>query len=226
MGAFGGPNIVEDGLVFSADAGNAQCYTSGSATATNLIGGLTLTLENGSGTVIQPSDNSWDFDGSDDYIDCGSSFYFTTGLSICFFMKMTITDTSQTIISKYASRNYGIWYNGDLNFHLKTTSWTGINVGSYQDTYTNGTWNHIACTWDGSNRYIYVNGEQKANGSLSGTIEDNATYNVKSTRLALLEGAAGYGFDGGLGCVLFYNRGITSSEILQNYNSQKARFGL
>ena len=222
MGAFGGPNIVEDGLVFAADAGNAQCYTSGSATATNLIGGQTLTLENGSGDLIQPYDNSWGFDGSDDYIDCGTDFYFETGLSICYFMKMSSTDISQGIISKYASENYGIWYNGTLNFNIKTSSWDGIGIASYQGTYLNGTWNHIACTWDGSNRYIYVNGEQKATGAKTGTITDNG----KSTRIGILEGAAGYVFTGEIGCCLFYNKGITSSEILQNYNATKDRFGL
>ena len=35
--SYGPKGIVTDGLIFSADAGNAQCYTSGSSTATNLI---------------------------------------------------------------------------------------------------------------------------------------------------------------------------------------------
>ena len=67
MGAFGGPNIVEDGLVFSADAGNKQCYISGSASPDIIID----SIKGAQGTVdntitYNPANGGyWVFDGSD-----------------------------------------------------------------------------------------------------------------------------------------------------------------
>ena len=63
--SYGPQSIVQDGLVFAADAGNTLCFTAGSATATDIIGDTTLTLNNQ--TTISGT-NSWLFDGTDDSI--------------------------------------------------------------------------------------------------------------------------------------------------------------
>ena len=38
--SYGPKGIVTDGLIFAVDAGNAQCYTSGSATGVDTISNL------------------------------------------------------------------------------------------------------------------------------------------------------------------------------------------
>jgi hypothetical protein len=38
-------------------------------------------------------------------------------------------------------------------------------------------------------------------------------------------GTSAYG-SGKMGNFMFYNRGLSSTEVLQNYNAQKGRFGL
>ena len=72
----GPKGIVTDGLVFSADAGNAQCFISGSSTCKDLIGGFTGTLQGASGGIpVYGSDGggSWVTDGVDDEINFGTS---------------------------------------------------------------------------------------------------------------------------------------------------------
>ena len=66
--SYGPQSIVQDGLVFVADAGNPLCYTSGSATAYDIAESKTITLVNGAAPAIQPFSNSWEFDGTDDYM--------------------------------------------------------------------------------------------------------------------------------------------------------------
>ncbi len=71
MGIRRGPNIVTDGLVFAVDAANPSSYVSGSGVWKDqtinqnngtLINGPTFDSENG---------GSINFDGTDNYIDCG-----------------------------------------------------------------------------------------------------------------------------------------------------------
>ena len=73
MGAFGGPNIVEDGLVFVADAWNEQCWqpnTSTSGSCKSLINSLEYTgsmIGSVSGSLGEYG--SWVFNGTSDFIN-------------------------------------------------------------------------------------------------------------------------------------------------------------
>ena len=55
---YGPPTLATDEIVFCIDAGNTRCYTSGSTTATDIVGGNVLTIDNGVGATS----NSWRFD--------------------------------------------------------------------------------------------------------------------------------------------------------------------
>ena len=47
MATNGGPDIIQDGLVFAVDAANKKSYTSGSSTWVDLAGSNNGTLTNG-----------------------------------------------------------------------------------------------------------------------------------------------------------------------------------
>ena len=72
MGAFGGPDIVEDGLMFAVDAGSTRSYPNpGTGTAVNsLVSSITGSLANGVGFSTN-NGGTWDFDGVDDIIFAG-----------------------------------------------------------------------------------------------------------------------------------------------------------
>ena len=226
--SYGPKGIVTDGLVFSADAGNAQCYTSGSATATDIVGGKTLTLENGSGAVIQPYNNSWGFDGSDDYINCGShSSYDLSSITINAWAYsdslaqykrilqlgrnsggigygIAITDSGNQLI--------GFWNNGSETTK-KTTS-----------TISATTWYHVVITFTGSTLKIYINGIDDTGDAGAG--DDTGWASTNDNLEIARKSGGGQLWDGKIGDILIYNKVLTASEVLQNYNSQKARFGL
>ena len=68
----GPKGIITDGLVFAADAGNKQCFTSGESTCKDLIQGSTGTLE-GNTTFSSEAGGSWEFDGTSDDITWGTT---------------------------------------------------------------------------------------------------------------------------------------------------------
>ena len=74
MGAFGGPDIVTDGLVYAFDAGSGRSYD-GTTSLNDLAGSNTGTLTNG---VTYQSINGgvFDFDGTDDHIELKHSNVF------------------------------------------------------------------------------------------------------------------------------------------------------
>ena len=74
----------------------------------------------------------------------------------------------------------------------------------------------------GSNAYIYLN------GSLSATKGSALTYTGTGPFLIGRQGeyAGGEYFGGRISSVMVYNRALSSTEILQNYNTQKGKFGL
>ena len=71
MGAFGGPDIISDGLVFAIDAGSIRSYPGSGTTVTDLSGTVDATLENGA--VFSSSNGGvFDLDGTDDSIETSS----------------------------------------------------------------------------------------------------------------------------------------------------------
>ncbi len=161
------------------------------------------------------SQTALEFDGSNDYVDLGRIEPSTTALSISFWLYLTNSATSQGLVTKYASTDYGvnIW-GGSLHFFIKTTSWDSISVADYLSLYSNQ-WVHICCTWDGSTRKIYLNGTEEATGSKTGSI----TYASNNTRLGNLEGAGGFQFGGNMDDVSFYDVGLSASDVTDIYNS-------
>jgi hypothetical protein len=231
MGVSRGPSpIVTDGLVFAADAGNTRCYTSGSATATDIVGNTTLTLNNGAGSPIIPSSNSWRFDGSDDYMDSTSGPTLPANASFSCWFNPDSYGHYEPIVS---SKNYLTGgYNNTWSIQLWNSS--GIitifcNGGVFDRHFTAyadliGTWNYLVVTTEGSTTVkTYINN----------TLIDTLTLTKGQTNpMADVSNGIIFGtntqaqdFDGSVGCMLLYNKTLSAAEMLQNYNSQKSRFG-
>ena len=105
---------------------------------------------------------SMNFDGIDDYIDCGSSTDLnpTTAYTISAWVKRSGTGL-QTIFSngKNAANQGGIilWSVSDKLklYHFDISTWRVVesNVAT-----TNGVWYNVIATWDGSIIKMYING--------------------------------------------------------------------
>ena len=231
MATYDGPSpIITDGLVFAADAGNTQCYTSGSLTC-NSIGPINITgslLDSGGGSQPSPIYNSdgagcWLFDGTDDEID----FQYTAGLELQEFSVEAwvnwngVTGTGG-IVEVMKNQNDG-WFigffgAGGIKFYTESPSWqalTGI-------TPTANIWYQVVGTLatygTSNNKKLYFNGVYNVQHTTSALVG----YDTANIRIGLYD----FTWEGKIASVKIYNRVLAPTEILQNYNSQKARFGL
>ena len=233
MGAFGGPDIVNNGLVFSIDAGSTRSYPGTGTAVTNLSGTVNATLENGA--VFSSSNGGvFDLDGVDDFIATSS----LTGTDLEFFSNPQ-NNTNLT---------YSIWsYNeSSSSYYLLSTgaqtSSTGVAL-SYQagscfvtiktptklqfEYFSNSLWplnEWVQFTWvsNGSTFSFYKNGLSILSGNIAGT---TSASDVQSTLgIGRPNNSPCCEFDGKVGGVLVYNAALTAAEVLQNYNAQKNRF--
>tara|TARA_Y100000593_G_C4257490_1_gene310387 strand:- start:181 stop:900 length:720 start_codon:yes stop_codon:yes gene_type:complete len=236
--SYGPKSIVTQGLIFAADAGNIQCYTSGSSTCTDLIGGFTGTLQGSGGTQSKPiysSDGggSWMADGADDEINFGTSTNVanlagTANLTIGYWGKK---DSSGVDCMAGAYKNSGTdgfylqWYGGDSKLYFGLDN----KYNTFSLSYTSD-WYYFVGVYDGTQSSnadkgkIYINGVNKTLTSTT-PIPSTISATVPEMIIGSMEGYSRW-TDGKMTGVTIYNRSLTAAEILQNYNTQKSRFGL
>jgi len=131
----------------------------------------------------------------------------------------------------------------DKNSYIGSgTTWTDVSGNAYNGTLTNGPtfngsngggivfdgvddyadlWYHLVATGANGSQKTYINGVQAG----SNTIALSPSANSNSLVIGKLAYAGLYA-NMTMGCARIYNRALTASEIQQNYNSTKPRFGL
>lgn len=232
-----GPTIVTNGLVLALDAGDRNSYVSGSTTWFDLTGVNNGTLTNGP-TFNTGSGGSIVFDGVDDYVDCGNSSILrpSTFTSISWIYNTDSNGRQQGIFCSYsellvAGFFYQIWNNPHKVRYVLGSN-TGSGAGVYVDitggiTININTWYQIAVTYDGTTMKSYVNGVLDINNTpgsgvgydiISNKVITGGTYTKSSGVVAL--------FKGNISNSIMYNRALSATEVLQNYNATKGRFGL
>ena len=226
MAASSGPDIIDDGLIFCVDIKNTKSHTSGT-TVTDLGKGHNGTIR-GSGTTT--SNGILELGSSDAYLDFrdNSSDYQHIGAwTIAAWVKRKASFGSYTrILGKQHSNarcNYGV----GMQSHK-----VGViaNDGSWKTVYDTGDdlvlnqWHHVVGMYNGSSHYtLYVDNSQR----FSTAITLNMT-NAASVPTAAVQIGTNYqgteSWEGDFGPVQVYNRALSASEVLQNYNALKHRF--
>ena len=83
---------------------------------------------------------------------------------------------------------------------------------------------YICCTYDGSVETIYVDGVFDKSAALT-TSTPVSSSNAISLGWIRDDGAS-FSMNASIGNITIYNRALSATEILQNYNAQKSRFNL
>lgn len=86
----------------------------------------------------------------------------------------------------------------------------------------NNQWSFLVGTYDGTTSRAYLNGVQIWSASQNGTISAGTTYWI-GTYQGILDG--NHNFPGKISEVRIYNRALSDTEITQNYNSHKRKYG-
>ena len=221
-----GPSITTNGLVLYLDAANRQSYTSGSTTWTDVSNNANNgTLTNGP-TFSSANGGSIVFDGTNDYVSCSNneSLSFTNKLTLQIWCSLNINGQYDSPLMKTTSDawndGYG-FYMENNRFYFFINSWDGAHRVSVSKTTFPMT--NFVGTYDGTCLKLYENGILMQTGSFFNS-------NVSNSSANLLIGMGGgnniYAWNGNISQVSIYNISLTASEVLQNYNTTKTRFGL
>jgi hypothetical protein len=230
MSTIGGPATVTSGLVLELDAGNIKSYPttgttwfdkSGNANNGTLINGPTFNT--GSlGSIV--------FDGVDDYARFRSGLYGQTSFSFEFWFNQTsIQAFSQEIFtSDYTpsgnTSNPGIEvYSNGTTLYFRSNY--NNNTRPATTTISAGVWQQVVCTCTvNSGITIYLNGVQ---GTPNTPTNPYITWNNEYLNVAALTGYASLlPFNGRISITRIYNRPLSTSEVQQNFNATRARFGI
>ena len=208
-----GPKIVTDGLVLCLDAGNNKSYPSSGTSWSDLSGNNNNgTLTNGP-TFTGSFGGSIVFDGSNDYatnVYSQPAYQSTTSFTWNVWVKPTSAATGTIIGNRGGgSLDFTKLQNQGYEYYPLTLSYAmTLNV-----------WQNACVVKNQSSFYYYINGILVNSGTSSVTRGANPLY------LGGDPGASEYA-PNSIASVQIYNRPLSASEVLQNYNATKGRFGL
>ena len=237
-------SISTNGLIVNLDPNSVESYSGTGNTWFNLTGTQSLaTLYNGPilGTA---NDGSIRFDGVNDYssIPVDLSPYSQVTIEVWY----KVNNNSSGIIFEHSSNwntnsaGFGLAVNASGCLYDATYMHTNHKDGSDARNYlfTSGaSWschtNVFSRVSDPTGRLAYVNGQLvpfiSTNSCGGGWSTSTATGNTTAFRNdnMFLMSRAGQSFvNGNIGLIRIYGRKLTATEILQNYNATKSRFGL
>lgn len=224
--------IVTDGLVLNLNAADPNSYPGSGTTWTDISGnGNTGTLTNGP-TFNSANGGSIVFDGVDDYSNIlnSTSLQVADVFTISVWFNATSLPSRHGLFTTRTANTAGCWQieagvaTGGTNKVAVTGVGTWIWESNNNVISTNSWYN--ACFVKPGN--ATVGGNMYVNGSLISPITTTA-YTIQNNSDAKAIGVGtGYGspFPGRIASTYLYNRALSASEVLQNYNATKARFGL
>lgn len=216
-----GPKVVTSGLSLYLDAANSSSYPGSGTTWTDISGnnrngaltnGPTFNSSNG-GSIV--------FDGTNDFVSVASdaNILSTTAYTKTVWFYVTSFSTDNNLISAGSSGQHALWlftsnklnagHNGNWNTVVSTT------------TLVLNRWYFGSVTFNNTSGWVlYLNGVQESTSVSTTTFTGTGTISIGSYQ------NLGNYFTGRIATATVYNRVLSSSEILQNYNATKSRFGL
>lgn len=160
------------------------------------------------------------FNGSGNYVLMANSNQFD----------LTYLTMEAWVFSNNFSQNGFIFEKGPVNsqysmfFEGSSFCFRTVNIyGSMHSFYlnsasiglTNGSWHHVACTYDGANKKVYVDGVLKSTMAYSEQVRTGMSGEIIGAYGAT--GSHSYYFNGNIDEVRVWNYAKPASEIFQNY---------
>jgi hypothetical protein len=157
------------------------------------------------------------FDGTDDYVDVTQNLGVLSGYTFCHWSR------------RDAENRMPIgWRGGPTFYQYGDNSWFYTHGGVQGEYYYPksvsipvGTWGFYCITYDGTAVRIYRNSVLEGSQATSGTADW-----TNGVRIGFWSGGAGYYYQGAIANVSMYNRALTATEIQQNFNANRGRFGI
>ena len=215
-------------LFVNLDASKTASYPGTGTTWTDLQGNDNGTLINGP-TFNAANGGSIVTDGVNDYIRIGRvAGTGTSTQSMTYELWVNPADNDGNIMSMSQNNPQDGWNMPPIaasGGRFRGKVWANNYI--FSNNFTQGTWYQVVLVWDYPNRtqLLYVNGVLNAS-------QGGITYGSSNVDNFLYLGQQNPGadntgmFGGRYGIFRIYNRALTANELLQNFNSNRRRFGL
>jgi hypothetical protein len=217
------PKVVTEGLVLYLDAANTKSYPGSGTTWSDLSrSGNNGTLTNGP-TFNSGNGGSIVFDGTNDFVQCTGTLSATQATFLCWIRRngnqgtydgiIFSRGTSTTGMNFYTSNQLGYTWNDASN----TYNWSsGLTVPDL-------TWCMVAVSVTSIAAVAYL---CQASGitTATNTVSHTST-TIDDIKIGVDEFSSRYS-SGNIAIAALYNKALSATEVLQNYNATKSRYGL
>ena len=231
MSVYAGPNTIQNGLLLHIDPSNPRSYPGSGNTIFDISGnGNNATLTNGASVISQRSGRALDFDGVNDYVDCGnnSTLNPTSNISAAAWVfPSALSDVYTCIIGRDdASLGRSFMFGQRYQSGGLGNLWLQINGNSTlvgNSAIPKNTWSHVSFTGNSSSGYrVFLNGREDGTAAW---LQPNTT--TGSTTIARRTYTnSEYSLPGQLDDVRLYNRALSPQEIINNFNATRGRYGI
>ena len=227
-------NPVTSNLVLYYDPSNSASYTGSGTTITDLSGNG----RNGTMSNIAFTSPYFTYNGTSSQISVADNALLEPGSgnwTMEVWARQT-TSGNDVILGKFDNGGLSL----DVSYSIRTTGTTfyaqiGSGSGSGSTLFVNSTsYTGTLNTWY-QIVYVFKNGGTKTletfiNGTSIGTVNHNLS-SILNTTNPLYIGSYNGGefsqwFDGRIGITRLYNTALSSAQVLQNFNADKAKYGL
>ena len=229
MSFFRGPDIVKNGLILYLDANNTKSFLSGDTSWYDLSSSQNTCTLSGQ---VQYENGHMMFSGDSDYVFVGTSASTYCNLnqitleSWCYPMRSSsyeyLFSNSRDCCGVYDGYQLRI-NNGTPSFGIWNSITSGSSTVNSSTPVTLNNWYNITAKYDGSQLKIFVNGELKGTTNTTLGIGKPSSFDLYIGRMGLNQV---YEYQGYIDISKIYNRALSDTEIVQNYNTLKSRFGL
>jgi hypothetical protein len=225
-----GPRIVTDGLVLCLDAADKNSYAGSGSTWTDIsVNSHNGQILNGP-NYLNNNNGIFNFDGSNDFINVPglSDILPLNNFTALGWFKANITAFKTLIAYSSGSQGWNLLIAPNRTLNCRTdTSNSPNQYPSDAGIFGDDTWRYAGVSgsvWNatGIKIKLFHQGEYKSQKNLNGQFNNTSGHNFR-----IMGPGLGTGYTAG-SCALvqFYNRALLDSEILQNYQATKGRFGL
>jgi hypothetical protein len=226
-----GPNIVRDGLVLYLDAGSPNSYQGSGTTWKDiskfyqnngtLINGPTFNLANG-GSIV--------FDGVDDYVLDSTVNYnnYSNNFTAITWVKLNVISGGIIGWGNGGVLPYYTWALILQNNRFRTQIYNGTNYYIDSDIIEINRWYNVAfVVYQSGLMELYINNVKFTTTGSPDLIKSRGDVNNRTIIGVNANTTNGLSpMNGNIASVQIYNRALSASEVLQNYNATKGRFGL
>jgi hypothetical protein len=220
------PRIVTDGLVLCLDAGNTKSYPGIGTDWFDLSGnGNNGSLVNMDGANFNSANGgSLTFDGSNEYLITPTTI-LNTNIGFTIELWIYINDPQPVYPNFWSywysdspfSFEWGTYANpgGQGRFYFKDSA-TGSSLAS---PYIGNQWANITFGCNATIPFLYTNGNSPVTGG------NFTNTDITITNLLRNNGGSLY-YKASQSSIRFYNRALSASEVKQNFNALRGRFGI